>query len=179
MTTARNRQRYLEDPAYRARRLAENRAWREANKERVNEEKRRLYATDPEYRARTLKADRSSRLQRVYGITLEEYDVMLKRQRGVCAICERKFKQSLCVDHCHTTRLLRALLCAHCNVALGNFRDNPRWLRKAARYIEYWARQHAKQQAANRGNKRAPVKSTSRKKKGRPRGGKRSRRGAA
>ena len=44
------------------------------------------------------------RLQRLYGITLDEYNQQLKRQNGRCAICKRPPKRlRLAVDHNHAT----------------------------------------------------------------------------
>jgi hypothetical protein len=45
------------------------------------------------------------RLQRTYGISLAEYNQMLKDQNGVCAICHQPPKEggrNLHVDHMHT-----------------------------------------------------------------------------
>ncbi len=60
-----------------------------------------------------------------YKITEEEYERMLKRQNGVCAICKRAdrtkithTKKILCVDHDHATDKIRGLLCRYCNAHL-------------------------------------------------------------
>lgn len=80
-----------------------------------------------------------------YGMTLVEYELMLKSQDGVCAICEQpetKRHQSgkikrLSVDHDHKTSKIRGLLCDICNRGLGQFKDDPELLRKAADYLEH------------------------------------------
>ena len=73
-----------------------------------------------------------------YGITLEQYNDMLQKQRGVCAICESACPsgRSLAVDHDHNTGRVRALLCAPCNTAIGKLRDDPALIRRAADYVE-------------------------------------------
>lgn len=94
------------------------------------------YDKNPEARRKT---DRKTRIKRVYGLTLDQYDKMLSTQQGLCAICKRPagmFKCRLAVDHCHTTGKIRALLCTHCNTALGKFQDSPEILRTAALYVE-------------------------------------------
>jgi Recombination endonuclease VII len=155
MTNARDRQRYAEDPVYRAKRLAKNHEWHAANRDRINEERRKKYATDPDYRAKLLaastKARRKNNLRRLYGMSLEDYEVKLRRQGGVCAGCKRKFKISLCVDHCHTTGLLRGLLCKGCNIGIGYLRDNPYVMRNCAGYVEVWWQRHMTLLASSRG----------------------------
>ncbi|WP_405149477.1 endonuclease VII domain-containing protein [Sphaerisporangium sp. NBC_01403] len=75
-----------------------------------------------------------------YRITTKEYFALLAEQCGMCAICgspgERYWRFELAIDHCHTTRKVRGLLCSRCNVGLGSFRDNPEFLRSAADYLE-------------------------------------------
>jgi Recombination endonuclease VII len=80
-----------------------------------------------------------------YGITLEVYTAMYNNQKGVCAICTLPEKSMdsltgqiryLSVDHCHTTGVVRGLLCSLCNSAIGKLKDDPRLLRKAALYLE-------------------------------------------
>ena len=65
---------------------------------------------------------------------------MLAAQGGGCAICggqqTTKGKNELSVDHCHTTGMVRGLLCNKCNQALGLSDDEPGRLRMMADYIE-------------------------------------------
>jgi hypothetical protein len=53
-----------------------------------------------------------------------------------CCISQGRCRQSLPVDHDHETGAIRGILCIDCNRALGMFRDDPRLLRKAAKYLE-------------------------------------------
>jgi hypothetical protein len=115
--------------------------WYADNRERVLAELRDRYATDHDYRAkvraRANKARRGAELRRYYGMSLADYDAKLAAQNGGCAMCGRKFKRSLCVDHCHVTGLLRGLLCRGCNVGNGNLGDDWRFLFKSAVYLVY------------------------------------------
>lgn len=73
-----------------------------------------------------------------YGITLEDYALMLAEQGGVCAICGKEPDKArvLDVDHCHDTKTVRGLLCRSCNLVLGKMNDDPDLLRRAADYLE-------------------------------------------
>lgn len=66
---------------------------------------------------------RNARLLRVYGLTPEQYESMLRKQGGVCAICKRGHGTILDVDHCHKTGRIRGLLCRRCNTFLGLIED--------------------------------------------------------
>ena len=62
-------------------------------------------------------------LKNVYGITLDDYNKMFNEQEGKCAICQRhqnELTRSLCVDHDHKTKQIRALLCITCNTNLAS-----------------------------------------------------------
>lgn len=77
--------------------------------------------------------------QHLYGITPEDYEVLLAVQDGRCAICralEPGGKGGWHVDHCHDSKAIRGLLCHFCNIMLGNAKDDPETLRAAARYLE-------------------------------------------
>lgn len=72
-------------------------------------------------RGSTWLIDRNKHLKRKYGITVEQYNEMLRNQNGTCKICNRACKTGkfLAVDHCHKTGKVRGLLCALCNTNLG------------------------------------------------------------
>lgn len=110
--------------------LARQKIWTEKNKERHKLDAKIWYEENKE---RT----RSTQLQRHYGITLEEYNELLKKQNNCCAICgDSPRKKSFSVDHDHITGKVRGLLCRGCNVGIGNLKDDPELLEKAIKYIE-------------------------------------------
>lgn len=78
------------------------------------------------------------RLRRDYGVSLDEYRRRYAEQGGACLICREPCPtgKELAVDHDHQTGAVRGLLCAGCNLGLGNFRDDPQRLRAAAEYLE-------------------------------------------
>ena len=57
-------------------------------------------------------------------------------QEEACAICGYpQFSEDLSIDHCHETGEVRGLLCKHCNLGLGHFRDDPERLKAAIDYL--------------------------------------------
>lgn len=76
-----------------------------------------------------------------YGLTPEQYNVMITIQEGKCKICKSSeshrtdTKYNLFVDHCHTTGKVRGLLCHHCNAGLGHFKDSIEFLEQAKEYL--------------------------------------------
>lgn len=92
----------------------------------------RDYHSSPEGKRR----QRNNHYLRNFGITLEEYELRLTAQNGVCAICQGEpGYRSLHVDHCHTTGKIRSLLCYNCNRGLGHFQHNPDLLIEAGAYM--------------------------------------------
>lgn len=82
---------------------------------------------------------RNARLERLYGMTLEQYDGMLEAQNNRCAICgseDPKRGSRFLVDHCHRTGDVRGLLCHHCNVFIGMAEDDTATLLSAVKYLE-------------------------------------------
>lgn len=66
-----------------------------------------------------------SKLKNRYNMTVEQYHTLLINQDGRCKICsKRQARRSLAVDHCHSTNVVRGLLCDKCNMALGLIHDN-------------------------------------------------------
>lgn len=89
---------------------------------------------------------REMHIKRKYGLSIQQYNEMFEEQNGLCAICSYKFgqKQGDCyVDHCHTTKIVRGLLCQNCNSAIGYARDNPDILIKASKYVENFIQTHS------------------------------------
>lgn len=85
-----------------------------------------------------ISCERSRMYVEKFGITLEEYEIMLAKQEGKCCICkqhESSFQERLAVDHCHTTGKVRGLLCALCNKGLGMFSDNQKIMHRAIEYL--------------------------------------------
>src|SRR5262249_5020849 len=139
LSKERKRTRYAEDPAYRNKELESGRRYYATHKAEINERKRRRYATDPEFRAKLLatndKGRRATQLKFRYGISLLEYELRLALQNGACAICKKKPKGLLCVDHCHLTGKVRGLLCRKCNSALGFSGDDATRMQAGADYL--------------------------------------------
>ncbi|MGW4654630.1 endonuclease VII domain-containing protein [Streptomyces sp. NPDC004279] len=77
---------------------------------------------------------RQDHLKRQYGITEAERDELIASQQGVCCICLSA--PAAHVDHCHETGRVRGVLCFSCNAALGQFKDRPDVIRRAATYVE-------------------------------------------
>ena len=105
--------------------------WKQITDKRRNGPKR-----DIELRQR-----KNRHLIRNYNITINEYEQMLAKQRGLCAICESPMSlnsqmgRKLAVDHDHSTGKVRGLLCENCNRGLGMFKDSPHLLSMAILYL--------------------------------------------
>lgn len=69
-------------------------------------------------------------------VAREARTALLASQDGVCAICgTAPAGQALALDHCHDTGKIRGLLCKHCNLGLGLFKDDTTLLTKAREYL--------------------------------------------
>ena len=113
--------------------------WREENREQFNEYQLNYYhkrkCDKSWYEARPLNGAHSRRKAK-YGITRAEFEALVNKQNGRCAICEVEKGSKLRVDHDHETGKIRALLCSNCNSGLGLLNDSPGLLQKAALYLE-------------------------------------------
>ena len=78
---------------------------------------------------------------RRYGLTQRQLSELRAAQDDRCAICGAESPEHL--DHDHTTRKVRQLLCQRCNQGLGLLRDDPQVLRAAADYVEEHRRRQA------------------------------------
>ena len=111
------------------------------NKKDYEKHKEKRIATNKKYRNDNLEADkvrkRNYRLEQVYGISFEQKLNMIEIQNGKCAICDDNLKnpKHIHLDHSHTTGAIRGILCNHCNMGLGGFRDSKKALLKAVEYL--------------------------------------------
>lgn len=129
------------------------RQWRTANhdlhRQRDTAYKRKNAARNAVRRAAQRQADlagfrqraRAAYLKSKYGLSVEQFNAMLQRQDGRCAICREKAlyvgtKQGLHVDHDHVSGSVRGLLCHHCNVAIGYLREDVNRAEAAVRYLK-------------------------------------------
>lgn len=62
---------------------------------------------------------------------------------SVCDICGRKGTRII-LDHCHGTGNFRGWLCDKCNFSLGLADDDPKILRKMAKYLERYGKAEGK-----------------------------------
>lgn len=77
---------------------------------------------------------REHRRARYYGISQAQLRAIEAEQNGRCAICKEQKK--LQIDHCHSTGVVRGLLCVTCNTGLGKLGDDLATLRRAVAYLE-------------------------------------------
>jgi hypothetical protein len=110
------------------------RTWRTKHREKERTRHRIYYLANKE--KHTVRTE-IARIYRIYGLTQEQFDIMVQEQRGLCAICHRMpTRGRLQIDHDHITGKVRKLLCVSCNRALGFFKDNIERLRAAVAYLK-------------------------------------------
>lgn len=124
-----------ESQEYRARQSEYQKEYRE----RTREQRKKYLEDNKEARARSV---RNAFLKRKYGITQEDFELMLQDQDGRCKICgepptlENTKHGVLAVDHCHYTGKVRGLLCDLCNKGVGLLKDDVDRLKNAIKYLE-------------------------------------------
>lgn len=118
-------------------------------KERIRAKSKLWKDSNPEYVERVKDKGKLKRLSqlpeekfriniRIYNLTVEDYNLMLEKQKGKCAnpACEVMSKNErykrLHIDHDHNCcngpfscgKCIRGLLCGKCNVSIGNMDDD-------------------------------------------------------
>lgn len=138
-----------------ARQVERMKAWRDANKEAIKsyqkdwrtENADAISAYSSQYmksytaQDHVKKSIRERHLKKYYRMTTHDFNVLWERQSGKCAVCEvamnprGRESHAACVDHNHDTGEIRGLLCRACNHGIGNLKDDPRVLQRAADYL--------------------------------------------
>jgi hypothetical protein len=77
-------------------------------------------------------------IKRRYGISRQEWEAMFDLQGRACAICRttETGNWNWATDHCHATGIVRGILCGHCNMGLGYFKDRVVKLSSGITYLE-------------------------------------------
>lgn len=85
---------------------------------------------------------RKYQLKGRYGLTPGEYEQLLRKQGGGCALCGRTYSigrdkkvTPLCVDHDHETGRVRGLLCSRCNGLLRKIGDSVAGIMRFVNYL--------------------------------------------
>jgi len=131
--------RYLEkNPAkakqYGLNRKPNSRKYRQVKKKERNEYLKEWGRKNPEKK-------RAQKYRYRYGIDIEDYNSLLDKQDGKCAICYSKNfgragAKHFVVDHCHRNGKVRGLLCHRCNMGIGFFNDSENTLLCAMNYLK-------------------------------------------
>lgn len=79
---------------------------------------------------------RIARRCKKYGISPGQFDDMLQKQAGRCAVCGKPLELfGAAIDHDHNTGRVRGITHVACNLVLGNARDDVSVLAGAIRYL--------------------------------------------
>lgn len=81
---------------------------------------------------------RQERLKRRYGMTILDRANLISSQNGSCPGCGKYLLsgRGTHIDHLHGMRVVRGVLCRHCNLILGLVNDDPAILENLAKYLE-------------------------------------------
>jgi hypothetical protein len=124
------------NPVYKQKQLSNSAIWARKNPEKAKQYGRqRIEKEKNDVVAKAKK--KNQMLKRKYGITLEQYNVLLQNQKNKCALCYRsQGKTALHVDHDHKTLKVRGLLCHQCNWYLGVIDADTNILKRIEEYIK-------------------------------------------
>jgi Recombination endonuclease VII len=94
-----------------------------------NKEKRQIIVKRNNYKKR-------------YGLSIEQKQELIDKQDNKCAICNNNLKDThdVCVDHCHTTNIVRGILCRKCNLGIGHLNDSTQILKSAIMYLNKYVK---------------------------------------
>lgn len=87
---------------------------------------------------RVAETTRQSALRRNFNLTQVQWEELFTAQGNLCAICRTDQPGGghfWSTDHDHKTKMVRGILCHHCNLILGHAKDNPATLLAAIAYL--------------------------------------------
>ena len=99
------------------------------------------YNNEPAFRDKERKRNRNRAWRRnkcgKYGITPTQLEALWHVQSGKCPLCLVVLEtfRSGHVDHDHSTGAVRGILCKHCNVGLGMFKESPASMARAIGWV--------------------------------------------
>ncbi len=70
-----------------------------------------------------------------YGITQEQFDYVLAKQSGACALCKKPSDKPLDVDMHKGSKIPRGLLCHRCKMGIAYLNDDSELLSRAIEYF--------------------------------------------
>lgn len=109
--------------------------WYKKNRIKILRKAKENYKPNPEKVRKYLLKSR-------HGLTIKQYDKILKSQNFRCGICgkhRKNEKRHFAVDHNHKTKKIRGLLCNFCNhKLLGRFKDDKK---KIEGFIKYFSKE--------------------------------------
>lgn len=112
--------------------------YRQKNKEKIKRDLKNWHLNNKEhvkqYNIGRREFKKDSHLRIKYNINLEQYKALCKEQNYKCSIC-LNHDENLVVDHCHSSGLIRELLCKKCNSAIGLLKEDINNLNNAISYI--------------------------------------------
>lgn len=116
-------------------RLAHNsymRGWKKRNPHKLSAYRKRSRARDQGFAAQVRKMGER------YGLTLDQYHALLEKQNEQCAICKGvlvPLGSNTHIDHNHTSKVVRGLLCGNCNRGIGLLQESSIVLTNASTYV--------------------------------------------
>lgn len=93
----------------------------------------------PEQKIARKERTRNYDLKTQYNLSIDDYTKMLEKQNFKCYGCKitvSELGKNLVIDHNHKTGKIRGLLCQHCNLLLGNAKDNIEILQNLIEYLK-------------------------------------------
>lgn len=145
-----DRERYKSDPKrreYTLRKQAERRAIINADPELL--EKKKEYMREYARKNRDRLREQNLRLYHKHNLRIRlrkkgidhtpDVENYIKNHNGLCDLCgapgDGRWGE-LNIDHCHSTKQFRGMLCSSCNRAIGYLKDNVAVMYRAAKYVE-------------------------------------------